>query len=113
MPLTPEDVEKKSGRSKYTASASPLKDQMVQEVFKKASDQYDAKQYNEAAANFYLTYQLSPIDTTLVFNAAVSASLAKDYDTALKHYKQLQDLGYTGIQTSILLPVKRQVLKKI
>lgn len=109
---TLEDIEKKSGRSKYTASASPLKDQMVQEVFKKASDQYDAKQYNEAAANFYLTYQLSPIDTTLVYNAAVSASLAKDYDTALKHYKQLQDLGYTGIQTQYFATSKETGTKE-
>ena len=55
---------------------------------------------------------MSPIDTTLVFNAAVSASLAKDYDTALKHYKQLQDLGYTGIQTQYFATSKETGAKE-
>ena len=40
---------------------------------------------------------MSPRDTTFLYNAALSASLDKDYDMALKYYSQLRTLGYTGI----------------
>ncbi len=94
-----EKVEKASGRKKYTPAAKPMKNQMVQEVYKRASDQYKAKDYVNSAKNFYLTYKLSPLDTIFVYNAAISATLNKDYDQALGYYKELQDLGYTGIST--------------
>jgi tetratricopeptide (TPR) repeat protein len=93
------EVERKSGRDKYTEAAVPLKNQMVQEVYKKASEQYKSKDYANAVGNFYLTYKLSPKDTTFVYNAAISATLSKDYDAALKYYNELLDLGYTGIST--------------
>ena len=96
---TLDDIEKKSGRKKYSVEAKPMKNQMVQEVYKKASDQYKAKDYKNAADNFYLTYKLSPQDTIFIYNAAVSSTLVKDYDGALKYYNELQDLGYTGIST--------------
>ncbi len=95
-----EKVEKASGRIKYSGKViEPLKNQMVQEVYKKAAAQYKNKDYKNAAPNFYLTYKLSPRDTIFAYNAAISATLAKDYDTALKYYKELQNMGYTGIQT--------------
>jgi len=94
-----EETEKKSGRKKYAAQAAPMKNQMVQEVYKLASDQYEAKDYKNAAGNFYLTYKLSPQDTIFAYNAAVASTLAKDYDGALKYYNELQETGYTGIQT--------------
>ncbi|WP_296636259.1 tetratricopeptide repeat protein [Polaribacter sp.] len=55
-----------------------------------------------ATKNFYLTYQLSPTDTSFVYNAAVSASLSKDYDTSLEYYNKLLALGYTGITTQYM-----------
>ena len=94
-----EKTEKQSGRQKYTAAVGPMKNQMVQEVYKQASDQYQAKDYANAAKNFYLTYELSPQDTIFIYNAAVSSTLVKDYDGALKYYQKLQDMGYTGVQT--------------
>lgn len=93
------EVEQKSGRDKYTAASKPMKNQMVQEVYKKATEQYQSKDYVNAADNFYLTYKLSPQDTIFVYNAAVSATLNKDYDAALKYYQELQNMGYTGIST--------------
>ncbi len=92
-------IEKKSGRGRYTSAAKPMLDQMIQEVYKKASDQYKNKDYKNATDNFYLTYKLSPQDTIFVYNAAVSASLAKEYDASLKYYKELQDIGYIGVST--------------
>lgn len=91
--------ERKSGRKKYSDAAKPMQNQMVQEVYKKATNQYKAKDYKNASDNFYLTYKLSPQDTIFVYNAAVSATLSEEYDGALKYYKELQDLRYTGIST--------------
>ena len=84
-------LEKKTGKKKYTTLAKPIQNQMVQEVYKKATAQYKAKDFKNAVSSFYLTYKLSPSDTIFVYNAAVSASLSEDYDTSLKYYKELQE----------------------
>jgi tetratricopeptide (TPR) repeat protein len=89
--------EKESGKPKYTKLAQPKLIELVQTVSKKAIDQYNAKDYKNSTNNFYLTYQLSPTDTSFLYNAAISASLAKNYDASLKYYKELQDIKYTGI----------------
>lgn len=92
-------LENKTGKIRYSKEAQPLITQMVNDVYKLASDQYTSKNYKEASDNFYLTYKLSPQDTTFIYNAAISSTLTKDYDSALKYYKELQDMGYTGIKT--------------
>ena len=91
------NFENETGKMRYTQMATTLQNQMVQEVYQLASDQYTGKDYKNASASFYLTYQLSKADTIFIYNAAVSSSLAKDYDNSLKYYKELQDIGYTGI----------------
>ena len=94
------EVEKASGSSKYSKIATPKLNELIQYVSEKAIKAYSTdKDYKSATKDFYLTYKLSPKDTTFLYNAAVSASLEKDYDTSLKYYKQLQDIGYTGITT--------------
>lgn len=88
------------GKNKYSEEAKPILNQMIQEVSNKAVDLYNNKKdYTKAAENFYLTYVLSPADTSFVYNAAVSATQAKDYDTAIKYYKELRRVGYTGVET--------------
>ena len=85
--------------SKYGDEARPILNQMIQEVSKKAVDLYNNKKdFKNAAENFYLTYLLSPADTAFAYNAAVSATQAKDYDKAVEYYKELQKIGYTGIE---------------
>lgn len=94
------EVEKASGKAKYTKEAAPKLATLIQFVSEKAIKAYNEdKNYKAATKNFYLTYKLSPEDTSFLYNAAVSASLHKDYDTSLKYYEKLQDLGYTGIAT--------------
>ena len=89
--------------SKYSEEAQPIMNQMIQEVSKKAVDLYNNKKdYNAAAESFYLTYMLSPKDTSFAYNAAVSATQAKDYDKAVEYYRELQKVGYTGIETQYL-----------
>ncbi|CAA0237421.1 tetratricopeptide repeat protein [Tenacibaculum maritimum] len=95
--------EKKSGKAKYTKEAAPMLNEMIQEVSQKAIGLYNNdKDYKNAAENFYLTYLLSPTDTAFAFNAAISASQAKDYDKALEYYKELKEKGYTGIAVEYL-----------
>ncbi len=94
------EVEKATGSSKYSKIATPKLNELIQYVSEKAIKEYSTdKDYKSATKDFYLTYKLSPKDTTFLYNAAVSASLDKDYDTSLKYYKELQDIGYTGIST--------------
>ena len=94
--------EKETGKQKYTKEAQPKLNELVQYVSKKAIDSYNAKDYKNATNDFYLTYKLSPTDTSYLYNAALSASLSEDFDGALKYYKQLQDIKYTGITTQYI-----------
>jgi tetratricopeptide (TPR) repeat protein len=55
-----------------------------------------AKNYSLATEKLYTSYTVANEQLDL-YNAAESAILANDYDTALKHYEELLDLGYTGI----------------
>ncbi|MAZ73640.1 MAG: hypothetical protein CMC70_10905 [Flavobacteriaceae bacterium] len=55
-----------------------------------------AKNYALATEKLYTSYTVADVELDL-YNAAESSILAKDYDTALKHYEKLLDLGYTGI----------------
>jgi tetratricopeptide (TPR) repeat protein len=93
-------VEKEAGKLKYSKLAQPKLNDLIKFVSEKAIKFYnDDKNYKEATENFYLTYKLSPTDTSFLYNAAVSASLAKEYDKSLSLYKELQDVNYTGITT--------------
>jgi tetratricopeptide (TPR) repeat protein len=94
--------EKTTGKPKYTKLAKPQLDDLIQFVSQKAIAQYGEKNYKQATNNFYLTYKLSPKDTTFLYNAAISASISKDYDASMKYYKELQKIKYTGIVTQYL-----------
>ena len=91
------DYEKETGTQKYSKLAQPKLNELIQQVSNQAIEQYNAKEFKQATNNFHLTFVLSPRDTTFLYNAALSASLDKDYDMALKYYSQLRTLGYTGI----------------
>jgi tetratricopeptide (TPR) repeat protein len=95
--------ENEIGKKRYSSKAKPMLDQLRVEVSEKALVLYNTDQdYKNAAKLFYLTYKLNPVDTAFMFNAAVSATQAKDFDTALVYYKELKDNGYTGITTEYL-----------
>ncbi|WP_432410724.1 tetratricopeptide repeat protein [Rasiella sp. SM2506] len=55
-----------------------------------------AKNYELATEKLYTSYTVANVELDL-YNAAESSILAKDYDTALKHYEELLELEYTGI----------------
>lgn len=89
--------EEKTGKKKYTSKAFPILNQMIQEVSQRGATSYNAKDYKNATKDFYTTFLLSPNDTAYLFNAAVSASIAKDFDSSLKYYNKLREIGYTGV----------------
>ena len=105
-------LEDQIGKKRYTELAITIQNQMVQDVYQQASDQYAAKDYKNAANNFYLSYMLSPLDTVFIYNSAVSFSLAKEYESSLKYYKELKDIGYTGITTLYFATSKDSGLKE-
>ena len=92
-------IENQTGKKKYSNQAITIKNEMVQELYQTAISQYRAKDYKNASSNFYIIYKLSPQDTTSVYNAATSSTLAKEYDLSLKYYRELQRIKYTGIST--------------
>lgn len=96
------EYEKEIGKQKYTEEAQPKLNDLIQFVSNKAIAQYNEKNYSVAKDNFYLTYKLSPKDTSFLYNAAISASLSEDYDVSLDYYKELKAIGYTGISTQYL-----------
>lgn len=93
------ELEKASRKFKYTKEAEPKLNALIQFVYNNAVKQYNAKDFKKAKNSFLTTYKLSPKDTIYLYNAAVSASLDKDYDTSLDYYLKLKKMGYTGITT--------------
>ena len=82
------------------------------ELYKRATEQYASRDYINASMNFYKVYKLRPQDTIFVYNAAISATLNKDYDLALNYYKELIELGYTGITTMYFATNKETGVKE-
>ncbi|HSM64456.1 MAG TPA: tetratricopeptide repeat protein, partial [Gillisia sp.] len=68
-------------------------------LIQSAINDQNAEKYEMAAEKLYAGYQLNPKDTLYLYFAASNAVTAGDYDTALKYYENLKDLGYTGIET--------------
>ncbi|MDJ0645151.1 MAG: tetratricopeptide repeat protein [Flavobacteriaceae bacterium] len=91
--------ENQTGKKKYTAEAQPMLQQLISDVSNKGIKEYQTKDFANAKKSLYQTYTLSKTDTTFLEYAANAAYLDKDFDTALKHFKSLKDLGYTGITT--------------
>ena len=79
-----------------------FKQQLIVAADKKSRDFYNAKKYKEAAKTYEYLYTLLPQDTTILYNAAVSAVRSGDNDMALPYYERLRDMGYTGIATAYM-----------
>ncbi len=92
--------EKEAGKPKYSKEAEPMLNQLIGDVSTKSVQDYQNKDYKSAKEGMYQTYLLSKKDTTFLEYAANAAFLDKDYDTALKHFRTLKDIGYSGIATT-------------
>ena len=59
----------------------------------------DTKNYLMASKKLMTSYKISKKDTSDLYYAAGNLVNGKDFDNALKHYKELLKMGFTGIQT--------------
>jgi len=62
-----------------------------------AIEDQNRKQYELAGKKLYESYTVMK-DTSDLYYAAGNAVNSRDYDTALKYYNELLDMGYTGIK---------------
>jgi len=82
----------------YQAEITELKQNMVGHLLTKGNAAYEKKEYAIASNDFEHAYRASEKDTVYLYYAAATAVNLQDYDRALKLYKELKDLGYTGIE---------------
>lgn len=92
-------VEKESGREKYTGEASQLIQSISADLVNSAVEDNQNQDYAAAAKKLYMAYQLDTNNQDYLYYAASSAVNGEDYDTALKYYIELKELGYTGETT--------------
>ena len=95
-------LEKEANKFKYTNKTRAAMGKMTSDVSSRANELFSQKKYKKAAEDFYLTFVLSPVDTSYLFNAAISSSIAKEYEISLVYYKELVKLGYEGSVVSYL-----------
>ncbi|MCX2719932.1 tetratricopeptide repeat protein [Lentiprolixibacter aurantiacus] len=89
-------TEENSGKVKYSDETRQLMTAMTADLVNAAVDDNQNKRFVEAAEKLYMSYTMSPKDTTYLYFAASSAVNAADYPTALKYYNELKDLDYDG-----------------
>lgn len=69
-------------------------------AFQQAIDDYNAKNYTNAAKMFALSAeikeQFGQIDTTAVYNSALSEEKSGNVEAAIKGFRKCMDLGYKG-----------------
>lgn len=92
-----EKVEGKSG--KYSKDVLEIKQGMLTSFLTKANDALEKKNYTASSSGFEKAYRMSTKDTLYLYYAAATAVNGEDYDTALKHYEELKNLGYVGSET--------------
>jgi len=92
--------EKEIGKAKYTKEAEPMLNALTDDISNKGIKEYQDKNYTAAKKSMFQRYTLRKQDTIYLEYAANSAYLDKDYQTALKHFKSLKEIGYTGIATT-------------
>ncbi|MFK7781600.1 tetratricopeptide repeat protein [Psychroserpens sp.] len=92
------DIETKMGKVKYSSTIAELKKQMLSNFLTKAQTALKEKRYMASSAGFEKAYRMSSTDTLYLYYAASTAVTAQDFDTSLKYYEELRDLGYTGIE---------------
>ena len=85
-----------SPKGNYASKANTGIQNLKRELENNARDNINAKKYGLASEEYYTAYSYSKQDTLYLFNAAISSGLDKNYDNAIKYYKALGELGYTG-----------------
>ena len=93
------DIEEKSGKIKYTGDVKNRIKGITADLVNSAVEDNSNKKFKEAAEKLYMSYKLSPQDTSYLYYAASSAVNGGHYEESLGYYNELQKLGYTGKAT--------------
>ncbi|MDX5447527.1 MAG: tetratricopeptide repeat protein [Bacteroidota bacterium] len=102
------EYEKKH-KQRYTDKVVAKVPYMAQAYLIRGYSKVDAKDYKGAKEDFLRAYEinksdmageLSRIDTSTLFNAAIMAENAKELDQATELYRKVLDMGYKGITYS-------------
>lgn len=100
------EIEKKTGKSKYTAQAQDALKEVKRELTNSAIADNNDKKYKESALKLYQSYLLDKKDSIMLYYAAGTAFNAQDYDLALDYYTKLKDINYSGKATNYLAKSK-------
>jgi tetratricopeptide (TPR) repeat protein len=90
------DIESNTGKEKYTAETNQYLASLTADLVNSAVTDNSNKKFKEAAEKLYMSYQISPKDTSYLYYAAGSAVNGGHYEDALKYYNELQEVGYDG-----------------
>jgi tetratricopeptide (TPR) repeat protein len=89
-------LEEASGKEKYSEESRQWLQSLTADLVNSAVDDNNEKRFKEAAEKLYMSYKLSPKDTSYLYYAASSAVNGGHYEQALKYYNELKDIGYDG-----------------
>jgi tetratricopeptide (TPR) repeat protein len=90
------EIEEKSGKQKYTGETNQYMSSLTADLVNSAISDNGNKKFKEAAEKLYMSYTLSPRDTSYLYYAAGSAVNGGHYEMALDYYNKLQEVGYDG-----------------
>ncbi|WP_324025989.1 tetratricopeptide repeat protein [Maribacter sp. BPC-D8] len=90
------ELEEASGKQKYTAETNQYMASLTADLVNSAVSDNGNSKFKEAAEKLYMSYTLSPKDTSYLYYAAGSAVNGGHYEMALDYYDKLQEVGYDG-----------------
>ncbi|MBE0392237.1 tetratricopeptide (TPR) repeat protein [Flavobacterium sp. 7E] len=90
-------AETLSGKLKYIVKARDGIKQIKDDFQTSASKDLKADKYADAARKMYSLYEVDKTDTINLYLSTSYFMTVKDYDSALKNYKELQSINYTGV----------------
>ncbi|KRD10050.1 hypothetical protein ASE21_10025 [Flavobacterium sp. Root901] len=96
------DVEKTSGKQKYSTQAAASITNIKGLLINSAIADTQANKHSDGAKKLYDAYLLDKNDTINLYYAASTAVNAQDFDTALPMYEELKKLNYSGKGTLYL-----------
>ena len=86
-----------SGTKIYTSKIDNIFTDLFNSFINDSRTALEVKNYKNSYLNLEAAYNVSKKDTLYLYNAALVATEAKDYDIALGFYEKLIELGYSGI----------------
>ena len=90
------ELEEQSGKAKYSSEAKQYMASISADLVNSAVSDNEQKKFDTAAEKLYMSYKMSPKDTSYLYYAASSAVNGGHYEKALDYYNELQEIGYDG-----------------